>query len=129
MHMQDECEKVIGDMLSKGIIEPSCSPWQSPVVLVRKKDNSLRFCVDYRLLNNVTQKDSYPLPNIQESLDLLSGATFYSCLDLASGYWQVEMDPKDKDKTAFATSRHGLFHFNVIPFGLTNAPSTFERLI
>ena len=129
MHLQDEVDKAMQDVIDKDVIEPSSSPWQSNVVLVRKKDGSLRFCIDYRPLNKITVKDSYRLSSIAESLDLLSGASLFSCLDLASGYLQVEMDPDDKEKTAFATSRHGFYQFKVMPFGLCNAPSTLERLM
>ncbi len=118
----------IEKMLKAGIIEPSTSPWASGIVLVPKKDGTVRFCVDYRILNALTVKDSYPLPRIDECLDSLEGAVWFNSMDLCSGYWQVEMAPQDKPKTAFA-SRMGLYHFNVMPFGLTNAPSTFERLM
>ena len=121
-------KKAVGEMYRQGVIEPSKSPWSSPVVLVRKKNGGIRFCVDYRKLNDVTHKDSYPLPRIDESIEALSGAKWFSTLDLKSGYWQVELDPQDKEKTAFSLGS-GLWQFTVMPFGLANAPATFERLM
>ena len=115
-------------MLENKLIKESTSPWTSPVVLVRKKNGKLRFCVDYRKLNNITKKDSYPLPRIDEMLDSLASTKYFSTLDLMSGYWQVAMDPEDQEKTAFIT-RHGTYEFNVMPFGLCNAPATFQRLM
>ena len=117
----------IQGMLDKGVIEPGQSPWASPVVLV-KKDGSLRFCVDYRRLNSMTEFDAYPLPRIDETLETLGGARFFSTLDLISGYWQVGLTPEARLKSAFCV-RGGLFLWNVMPFGLCNAPSTFERLM
>ena len=96
-------------------------------MLVIKKDGSTRFCVDYRKLNSVTRKDSCSFPRIDDTLEALSGATWFS-LDLKSGYWQVEVHPSNRDKTAFST-RKGLWQFRVMPFGLCNTPATFERLI
>lgn len=125
---REEADRIIEDMKMEGVIEPSSSPWASPVVLVKKKDGSTRFCVDYRQLNNVTKKDSYPLPRIDDTLDTLAGSKMFSTLDLKSGYWQVDLDPKDKEKTAF-TIGTGLWQFTVMPFGLCNAPATFERLM
>ena len=115
-------------MLGQDIIEPSKSTWSSSVVLVRKKDGSLRFCVDYRRLNAVTCKDAHPLPRVDDCLDALSGSRVFSTLDCASGYWQVELKPEDREKTAFSTNEKK-FQFKVMPFVLTDAPATFQRLM
>lgn len=105
---------------------PSCSAWASPVVLVRKKDDEVRWCVDYRKVNEGTQKDACPLPKIEECLDTLSGSELFSTLDLLSGYHQFDVKEKDRPKTAFITKR-GLFEYTRMPSGLCNASSTFQR--
>ena len=111
----------------RGVIEPSFSPWCSNVVMVTKKDGSVSFCLDFRKLNACTFKDSQPLPRIDDTLDALSGATWLSTLDCKSGYWQVGLAEKDRPKTAFSIAGGGLWQFTVMPFGLCNAPATFER--
>ena len=125
---RDDVNKEIQRLLDSGIIEPSKSPWASPIVPVTKKDGSTRLCIDYRTLNNVTIKDSYPLPRIDDSLDALRGACWFSVTDCSSGYYQVQMDSMDKQKTAF-TSNIGLFEFNVMAMGLCNGVATFQRLM
>ena len=128
IHRRQEVGRLVNEMEKEGVIQPSQSPWASPIVLVQKKDGSTRFCVDYRRLNKVTRKDSYPLPRVDDILDSLDGAQWFTTLDLASGYWQVEVDPEHRQKTAFTTGQ-GLYEFRVMPFGLCNAPSTFQRLM
>ena len=123
-NVNEEVEK----MLSKGVIRPSSSPWSSPVVMVKKKNGSWWFCIDYRQLNAATHQDAYPLPRIDVTLESLAGSALFTTLDLASGYWQVEIEEGDKEKTAFSTEK-GHFEFNVMPFGLTIAPATFQRLM
>ena len=118
----------IKQLLQAQVVRESCRPYAAPLVLVQKKDGSLRMCVDYRQLNAKTRRDAYPLPRIEESLDALTGAKWFSTLDLASGYNQVPVAEADKHKTAFCTP-FGLFEFNRMAFGLCNAPSTFPRLM
>ena len=117
-------------MLEQGIIEESSSPWMAPAVFVPKKSCDLRLCVDYRELNKRTTKDAYPLPLPDEVQDRLSGSTVFSTLDLQSGYWQLPVSPTDQEKTAFCPgSGMGLFEFRRMPFGLSGAPSSFQRLM
>ena len=119
----------VQQMLASNAIRPSNSPWALPVVMVKKKDGSLRFCVDFMQHNAATVKDAHPLPRIDELLDALHGARWFSTLDLKSGYWQVPIQERNKEKTAFRTSSGQLYKFNQVPFGLCNAPTTFSRLM
>ena len=127
-HRRQVVRDIVDSMLKDKVVQPSKSPWASPIVLVRKKDNSFRFGVDYRKLNEVTRKDAYPLPRIDDTLNTLAGSRWFSTLDLLSGYWQVEVAKEDRPKTAFCTTE-GLFEFRVMPFGLCNAPANFQRLM
>ena len=120
--LREEVDKLIQEMLSQQVIVPSASPWASPIVLVKKKDGGMRSCVDYRKLNKL---DEFPLPRIDDTLDLLAGAKYFTTLELASGYWQVPMEESSQEKTAFITYS-GLYEFRKMPF---NAPATFQRLM
>jgi len=118
----------VQEMLQHDIVEPAASPWSSNIVLIRKSDGGLRFCVDYRQLNELTYKDTYPLPRIDMCLNALGGSRLFSTLDLRAGYWQTLIDERDRDKTCFVT-RKGTYRFKVLSFGLANAPALFQRLM
>ena len=125
---ENEEEENLKLMLDTGVITESSSDWASAPVLVRKKDGTVRYCIDYRCLNSKTKKDLFPLPSISQCMDQLSGNQYFSTLDMASGYWQIEIDEKDRHKTAFIT-KFGLFEHKRMAFGLCNAPATFQRVI
>ena len=126
--LRQEVAHQLSEMQNNGVIQPSKSPWASPVVLVKKRDGTHRFCVDYRGLNSMTKADSFPLPRNGDLLDQLGRSRYFSTIDLALGFRQIRMHPTSQEKTAFATQQ-GLFEFRVMPFRLTNAPAVFQRLM
>lgn len=125
---QAELKKQLDTLLAQGFIRPSKSPWGAPVLFVPKKNGKFRLCIDYRALNKLTVKNRYPIPRIEDLLDQLRGAKFFSKIDLCSGYHRVKLAEADQPKTAFRT-RYGLYEFVVLPFGLTNAPATFMNVM
>jgi hypothetical protein len=125
---REELERQVTEGISKGIIEPSSAPYGSPVIFVKKKDGSLRMCIDYRALNRITIKNRYPLPRIDDLLDQVSKAKYFTSLDLASGYHQIRIRPEDVPKTSFSTP-FGHFQWKVLIEGLTNAPATFQHFM
>ena len=124
----EELKKQLADLLERGLIKPSTSPYASPIIFVKKKDGGFRLCIDYRALNNMTVKNKYPLPRIDDLLDRLHGAKYFTKMDMASGYHQVRLAEEDVYKSAFRT-RYGHYEWTVLPFGMTNAPATFMRLM
>ena len=123
-----ELKKQLEELQRIGFIRPSSSPWGAPVLFVKKKDGSMRLCIDYRALNEVTIKNKYPLPRIDDLFDQLKGAKYFSKIDLRSGYFQLKIRESDIPKTTFVT-RYGQFEFTVMSFGLTNAPAYFMNLM
>ena len=126
--MEAEVSKQIDEMLCNGIISPSSSPWASRVILVKKKDGSRRFAVDYRDLNDISKRDAYPMPDARDLLDRMRGCTIFSKLEGASAYWCIPMREEHKEFTAFVSTR-GQFEFNRMPFGVSNSQATCQRAV
>lgn len=124
----EELKRTLEEYMEKGFIEPSQSAWSSPVLFAKKKGGKLRMCIDYRGLNKITKKIKYPLPIIDDLLNLTNKAKYFSKIDLKSGYHQIKIAEADRPKTAFGT-RYGQYQFKVLPFGLTNAPSSFMKFM
>ena len=128
MGMEDKVDALVDDLLQQNIIRPSMSPWNAPIVVIKKKSGDIRLCIDYRMLNSVTKKTSFPIPETQQLLDSLAGSSFFSGIDLSSAYYQLEINEEHKEVTAFGT-RKGHYEFNRMPFGLCGAPFTFQRMM
>lgn len=126
--MENKVDQMVTDLINQGVVEPCSSPWNAPVVLVPKKNGDMRMCVDYRSLNSVTDRPIFHIPCSSQLFDTIGGNSFFSTLDLSSGYYQVPIKDSDKTKTAF-TTRHGQYQFNRMPFGLCGAPATFQKMM
>jgi hypothetical protein len=122
------CDEIVDEVLRMGIIEPSCSPFASGVVLVKKKDGSYRFCVDYRKLNSLTKKETFPLPELDDTIERLGSAKIFSSLDMGNAFWQIPLEEDSREYSAFVTAR-GLWQYTRMPYGLCNAGATFQRLM
>ena len=127
--MVEEVRNHLKEMLESGTTRPSQSAWCNAVVLVQKKDGGLHFCIDFHCLNAHMKKDFYPLPRIQEALESLVGTDHFLCLDLKSRFWQIKMEEASKQYTVFTVGNLGFFKCNLMPFGLCNAPATFQQLM
>ena len=125
---RDTVERELEMMLKEGVIEPCVSEWASPMVIIKKKDDTIRLCVDYRRLNAETMMDAYPMPRVDDILDQVGQAKYITTLDLAKGYWQVPVAEEDRHKMAFITTK-GLYQFKMMPFGLCGVPATFQRMM
>ena len=128
-HEVEEVCQHIQEMLDGGAIQPSQSPWCNAVILVWKKDGTLRFCIDFRYLNACTKKDSYPIPKCPETMESLVGARYFSTMDLKSGFWQVKVSEDSHQYTAFTVGSMGVYKFLHMPYGLCNVPATFQHLM
>ena len=128
MHLEAKIDEMIINLTKAGVIRRCQSPWSAPLVVVGKKDGTIRMCVDYRGLNEITKKESFPMPNVDHLLDSLAGSKYFSSLDLGQAYYQVALQKESQEKTAFST-KEGQFCFNRLPFGLATAPATFQRLM
>ena len=128
-HEVEEVHQHIQEMLDRGAIRPSQSPWCNAIVLVQKKDGTLRFCIDFRCLNAYTKKDSYPIPKCPETMESLVGARYFSTMDLKSGFWQVKVSEDSRQYTAFTVGSIGVYEFLCMPYSLCNAPAMFQHLM